>query len=74
MADLEELGYILQPHTSAGRIPSDQGYRLYVDMLMEMCIRDRFELNHTGLLAYSHGEYLGLGKSLGRFGWSVKKR
>ena len=35
MADPEELGYILQPHTSAGRIPSDQGYRLYVDMLME---------------------------------------
>ena len=35
MADLEELGYILQPHTSAGRIPSDQSYRLYVDMLME---------------------------------------
>lgn len=35
MADLEELGYILQPHTSAGRIPSDKGYRLYVDMLMQ---------------------------------------
>lgn len=35
MSDLEELGYILQPHTSAGRIPSDKGYRLYVDMLME---------------------------------------
>lgn len=35
MADLEDLGYILQPHTSAGRIPSDKGYRLYVDMLME---------------------------------------
>lgn len=35
MADLEELGYIMQPHTSAGRIPSDRGYRLYVDMLME---------------------------------------
>ncbi|MFQ7310333.1 heat-inducible transcriptional repressor HrcA [Sellimonas sp.] len=34
MADLEELGYIVQPHTSAGRIPSDKGYRLYVDMLM----------------------------------------
>lgn len=33
--DLEELGYILQPHTSAGRIPSDKGYRFYVDMLME---------------------------------------
>ena len=35
MADLEELGYILQPHTSAGRIPSDKGYRLYVDTLMQ---------------------------------------
>ena len=34
MADLEELGFIIQPHTSAGRIPSDKGYRLYVDMLM----------------------------------------
>lgn len=35
MADLEELGYILQPHTSAGRVPSDKGYRLYVDKMME---------------------------------------
>ena len=35
MADLEELGYILQPHTSAGRIPSDKGYRLYVDSMMQ---------------------------------------
>lgn len=35
MSDLEELGYILQPHTSAGRIPSDKGYRFYVDQLME---------------------------------------
>ena len=35
MADLEDLGYIMQPHTSAGRIPSDKGYRWYVDMLME---------------------------------------
>jgi len=34
MADLEEMGYILQPHTSAGRIPSDMGYRLYVDTMM----------------------------------------
>ena len=33
MSDLEEMGYILQPHTSAGRIPSDKGYRLYVDEL-----------------------------------------
>lgn len=35
MADLEELGYLLQPHTSAGRIPSDIGYRLYVDLIDE---------------------------------------
>ena len=34
MSDLEEMGYILQPHTSAGRIPSDTGYRLYVDELI----------------------------------------
>lgn len=35
MADLEDLGYIVQPHTSAGRIPSDKGYRLYVDDMMK---------------------------------------
>jgi len=35
MSDLEELGYIEQPYTSAGRIPSDKGYRFYVDCLME---------------------------------------
>lgn len=34
----------------------------------------KFELNSTGLLAYSHGEYLSLGKPLGKFGWSVKKK
>ena len=35
MSDLEEMGYILQPHTSAGRIPSDKGYRFYVDKIMQ---------------------------------------
>ncbi len=35
MADLETLGYLEQPHTSAGRVPSNKGYRLYVDELME---------------------------------------
>jgi len=40
MADLEELGYIIQPHTSAGRIPSDKGYRLYVDTMMEDQVRE----------------------------------
>ena len=34
----------------------------------------KFELNETGLIAYSHGEYFSLGKDLGRFGWSVKKK
>lgn len=34
MADLEELGYLIQPHTSAGRVPSEKGYKLYVDSLM----------------------------------------
>ena len=34
MSDLEEMGYILQPHTSAGRIPSDKGYRFYVDEML----------------------------------------
>lgn len=34
MSDLEELGYIIQPHTSSGRIPSDKGYRFYVDHLI----------------------------------------
>ncbi len=35
MSDLEEMGLIVQPHTSAGRIPTDTGYRLYVDRLMK---------------------------------------
>ena len=34
MSDLEDMGYICQPHTSAGRIPTDKGYRFYVDSLM----------------------------------------
>lgn len=36
MADLEEMGFLIQPHTSAGRIPSQQGYRYYVDHLMDL--------------------------------------
>lgn len=35
MSDLEEMGYIIQPYTSAGRIPSDAGYRFYIDDLMK---------------------------------------
>lgn len=35
MAELEEMGYLCQPHTSAGRVPTDLGYRFYVDSLMQ---------------------------------------
>ncbi len=35
MAEMAEMGYLLQPHTSAGRIPTDRGYRYYVDELMD---------------------------------------
>ena len=44
MSDLEEMGYIVQPHTSAGRIPTDRGYRLYVDSMMEENARQVEEL------------------------------
>lgn len=44
MADLEELGYIMQPHTSAGRIPSDKGYRWYVDSLLSDKIQEVSEM------------------------------
>lgn len=36
MADLEDLGFIAQPHTSAGRVPTDKGYRYYIDSLMRV--------------------------------------
>lgn len=36
MMDLEDMGYLIQPHTSAGRIPTDKGYRFYVDSLMSV--------------------------------------
>src|SRR5215216_5767091 len=35
LAQLEELGYVHQPHTSAGRVPTDRGYRSFVDLLLE---------------------------------------
>ena len=36
MSDLEQLGYLAQPHTSAGRVPSYKAYRLYVDQLLNV--------------------------------------
>lgn len=49
MADLEELGYIMQPHTSAGRIPSDKGYRWYVDKLMNEKVQEVEEMKEQML-------------------------
>lgn len=48
MADLEEQGYVAQPHTSAGRIPTDKGYRAYVDALMERAPLSREEVERIG--------------------------
>ena len=45
MAELEEMGYLVQPHTSAGRIPSAQGYRYYVDALVRQYSETRNEIN-----------------------------
>ena len=47
MADLEEMGYLEQPHTSAGRIPSDKAYRLYVDQMMR---KSQLSVGDIGLI------------------------
>ena len=44
MAELEQMGYLLQPHTSAGRVPSEAGYRFYVDSLVEQYARTTREV------------------------------
>lgn len=46
MADLEEMGLVTSPHTSAGRIPTPQGYRLFVDTLLVVKTLNKVELNH----------------------------
>ncbi len=45
MAELEEMGYLLQPHTSAGRVPSELGYRYYVDALVRQYADTRAEID-----------------------------
>ncbi len=45
MADLEELGFIASPHTSAGRIPTPRGYRVFVDTLLKVKPLERVEIN-----------------------------
>ena len=58
MSDLEEMGFLAQPHTSAGRVPTDQGYRYYVDSLLpeeKLKPRDRAEIDRD--LARVGGEF-----------------
>lgn len=50
MADLEDMGFLEQPHTSAGRIPSSRGYRLYVDRMIEF---ERLSSEEEGLIRSS---------------------
>ena len=45
MAELEEMGYLIQPHTSAGRVPSERGYRFYVDMLSRQYEETKTEID-----------------------------
>ncbi|MBR4293349.1 MAG: heat-inducible transcription repressor HrcA [Clostridia bacterium] len=50
MAELEDMGYLEQPHTSAGRIPSERGYRFYVDSLMQTYNHNAEELRELNTL------------------------
>ena len=45
MASLEQMGYLVQPHTSAGRIPSELAYRLYVDALIGQYSQTKIEID-----------------------------
>jgi heat-inducible transcriptional repressor len=63
MADLEDLGYLQQPHTSAGRIPTDRGYRFFIDYLMKsrtLSTRDREVIDDQVLHANEIDEVLQL--------------
>ncbi len=55
MADLEDMGYLQQPHTSSGRIPSPRGYRFYVNSIMEDYILTPAELNRMEKLIAAVG-------------------
>ena len=65
VAEVKELGSHHMFLAEVTAVHADEAY---------MNEKNKFELNQTGLLAYSHGEYLGLGKKLGTFGYSVKKK
>lgn len=65
---VEEVKELGSHHMFIARVVSVQVDDSYMDETGKFC------LNETGLLAYSHGEYLGLGKKIGKFGYSVKKK
>jgi len=58
MAELTEMGYLTQPHTSAGRIPSERGYRYYVDSLMQSYSSTTEEITHLNELLKARTEQL----------------
>lgn len=61
MADLEDLGLLLQPHTSAGRVPTAAAYRLYVDSLMQTC---RLSNQDRRYIAEQLGDFSGSSEAL----------
>lgn len=66
MVDLEEMGFIMQPHTSAGRVPTDKGYRFYVDSLLEPKLLTKEEESIINKLIHQSGndiEYIMQGAS-----------
>ena len=65
VTEVKELG---SHHMFLAEVKAVQVYEKYMKK------NGKFELNSTGLLTYSHGEYLSLGTSLGTFGWSVRKK
>ena len=58
MSDLEEMGYIIQPHTSAGRIPSDKGYRFYVDQILSEKDQEVTEMKEMMIQRVDRVEFL----------------
>jgi heat-inducible transcriptional repressor len=66
MADLEQQGFIQSPHTSAGRVPTESGYRLFVDNLLTVKALDTQELNklHQGLSPQDNNDVIGAASRL----------
>src|ERR1051325_7482842 len=61
LAEMTEMGYLRQPHTSAGRVPSDQGYRYYVDRLLSWARLSAAEANAIrGIGRLTDGDVEGL--------------